>query len=250
MKKTIKIKESKLRELIRKSILRETSYRNLAHMAVPGETDAELEKNWVGRTTAGMNMDDYGNNGDISGFIEPKANKLKSKKAQSDASWDAYDEVAGIADLYRDNYEDFYDLDKNVNYDDDRSHAMDYVNHDAYFVGDDPDPIAEAVKKSIKKVLNEKDAQEQLQESKLRAIIKEGIQKVLSENDFAPHGYMTTSNLGGKEIEISNSNDAVRFRTEDGSISDWFEIEYDEEGNPIVNTPWGTEDLNNYMRFN
>lgn len=97
---------------------------------------------------------------------------------------------------------------------------------------------------------DEEDAQEQLQESKLRAIIKESIQKVLNESDFAPHGYMTTSNLGGKEIEISNSNDAVRFRTEDGSISDWFEIEYDEEGNPIVNTPWGTEDLNNYMRFN
>ena len=89
-----------------------------------------------------------------------------------------------------------------------------------------------------------------LNESKLRNIIRERIRKVLRENDFAPHGYMTTSNLGGKEIEISNSNDAVRFRTEDGSISDWFEIEYDEEGNPIVNTPWGTEDLNNYMRFN
>ena len=89
-----------------------------------------------------------------------------------------------------------------------------------------------------------------LNESQLRQMIKESIKKVLCENDFTPHGYMTTSNLGGKEIEISNSNDAVRFRTEDGSISDWFEIEYDEEGNPIVNTPWGTEDLNNYMRFN
>lgn len=153
MKQVIKIKESKLRELIKRSILRETSDRNLMHMAVPGETDAELEKNWLGRTTAGMSMDDYGNDGDISGFIEPKANKLKSKKAQSNASWDAYDEVAGIADLHRDNYEDFYDLDKNVNYDDDRSHARDYVNHDSYFAGDDPDPIAEAVKKSIKKVL-------------------------------------------------------------------------------------------------
>ena len=53
-----------------------------------------------------------------------------------------------------------------------------------------------------------------------------------------------------QEIEISNSNDAVRFRTEDGSISDWFEIEYDEEGNPIVNTPRGTEEANNYMKFN
>lgn len=89
-----------------------------------------------------------------------------------------------------------------------------------------------------------------LKESQLRNIIKESIKKVLKENDFTPHGYMTTSNLGGKEIEISNSNDAVRFRTEDGSISDWFEIEYDEEGNPIVNTPWGTEELNNYMKFN
>lgn len=153
-KQTIKLNESQLRSIIR-DILKETSTRDLMHMAVPGKTDTELEKNWLGRTTDGMNMDTYGDNGDITDFIGPRTNRLKSKKAQSDASWDAYDEVAGIADVYRDDFDDFYDLDKNVNVDDDRAYAKDYVNHDAYFDGDDTDPIAEAVKKSIKKVLNE-----------------------------------------------------------------------------------------------
>jgi len=37
-----------------------------------------------------------------------------------------------------------------------------------------------------------------LNESKLINIIRESLQKVLRENDFAPHGYMTTSNFGRK----------------------------------------------------
>ena len=35
---------------------------------------------------------------------------------------------------------------------------------------------------------------------------------ILKENDFEPHGYKTTSNLGGNEIQISNSGDAARIR--------------------------------------
>ena len=130
---------------------------------------------------------------------------------------------------------------------------------DAYKKGE-LDDASPAVKKAAKSMTNKevkdfaktkhKGLPNHVDESALANAIRESIKKVLKESDFISHGYKTTSNLGGKEIEISRNNDAVRFRTEDGSVSNWFEIEYNEQGEPVANTPWGTEPLEDYMRTN
>jgi len=53
---------------------------------------------------------------------------------------------------------------------------------------------------------------------------------------FKPVGYMTICNFFGVEIEISNCNSMVRYRTGDiGAISDWKEIHYTKDGRPYFN---------------
>lgn len=86
-----------------------------------------------------------------------------------------------------------------------------------------------------------------LTESKLRNMIKESVKQVLQENDdFIGHGYQT----GGNEIQISDSGDAARLKLPSGKITDWLEIEFDEEGVAYVTTPEGNiERLDEYMRF-
>lgn len=81
----------------------------------------------------------------------------------------------------------------------------------------------------------------------------EGLRRELRENDdFTSHGYFTTSNYGGYEVEISNSGDAARFRQNfgdgPGEVTDWCEIQYDENGNAYCDTPFGVQELGNYMR--
>lgn len=48
--------------------------------------------------------------------------------------------------------------------------------------------------------------------------------------NFKTHGYYTISNSGGYEVEIANSNDAIRVREAWGGdnpkVSDWLEITY------------------------
>ena len=90
-----------------------------------------------------------------------------------------------------------------------------------------------------------------LTESKLRNMIKESVKQVLKENDdFIGHGYKTTSNMGGNEIQISDSGDAARLKLLSGKITDWLEIEFDEEGVAYVTTPEGNvERLDEYMSF-
>lgn len=90
-----------------------------------------------------------------------------------------------------------------------------------------------------------------LTESDLHRIIKESVNNILKENDFEPHGYKTTSNLGGNEIQISNSGDAARIRDSyTGNITDWLEIEFDEEGVAYVTDEMGNQErLCDYMRY-
>ena len=90
-----------------------------------------------------------------------------------------------------------------------------------------------------------------LTETDLHRIIKESVNNILKENDFEPHGYKTTSNLGGNEIQISNSGDAARIRDSyTGNITDWLEIEFDEEGVAYVTDEMGNQErLCDYMRY-
>ena len=90
-----------------------------------------------------------------------------------------------------------------------------------------------------------------LTETDLHRIIKESVNNILKENDFEPHGYKTTSNLGGNEIQISNSGDAARIRNSyTGNITDWLEIEFDEEGVAYVTDEMGNQErLCDYMRY-
>ena len=90
-----------------------------------------------------------------------------------------------------------------------------------------------------------------LTESDLHRIIKESVNNILKENDFEPHGYKTTSNLGGNEIQISNSGDAARIRDSyTGNITDWLEIEFDKEGVAYVTDEMGNQErLCDYMRY-
>ena len=90
-----------------------------------------------------------------------------------------------------------------------------------------------------------------LTETDLHRIIKESVNNILKENDFEPHGYKTTSNLGGNEIQISNSGDAARIRDSyTGNKTDWLEIEFDEEGVAYVTDEMGNQErLCDYMRY-
>lgn len=89
-----------------------------------------------------------------------------------------------------------------------------------------------------------------LTESDLHRVIKESVTKILKENDdFKAHGYKTTSNLGGHEVEISPSGDAARFRFYGGEPTDWLEIEFDGDGVAYVETERGKQRLCDYMRY-
>lgn len=90
-----------------------------------------------------------------------------------------------------------------------------------------------------------------LTESKLKQMIAESVREVLRESDdFIGHGYKTLNNFGGNEIQISDRGDAARLKLQSGEITDWLEIEFDEEGIAYVTTPNGDmERLDEYMRF-
>jgi hypothetical protein len=72
--------------------------------------------------------------------------------------------------------------------------------------------------------------------------------------EFIPHGTYTVSNSGGYEIMLSDSNDAAKVRDAFGSenpqVSDWLEIEYDEDGDPVIDPNGYNIPLNMVMRIN
>ena len=82
-----------------------------------------------------------------------------------------------------------------------------------------------------------------LTESQLKQIVAESVKKVLkewnSDDDFICHGCKAWSNWGGIEMQISDGGDEARLRYPDGEITDWLEIEYDEEGVAYITAPNG-----------
>lgn len=89
-------------------------------------------------------------------------------------------------------------------------------------------------------------------ESELKKVIAESVRKVLKETeDFQAHGYKGMSNWGGNEIQISDSGDAARIRdSHTGDITDWMEIQFDEDGVAYVTDENGNEErLCDYMRY-
>ena len=91
-----------------------------------------------------------------------------------------------------------------------------------------------------------------LTESELKKVISESVKRVLKENeDFQPHGYKGASNWGGLEMQISDSGDAARLRNSvTNQVSDWLEIQFDEDGVAYVTDENGNEErLCDYMRY-
>lgn len=91
-----------------------------------------------------------------------------------------------------------------------------------------------------------------INESQLRKIIKESVKNILKENeDFTPHGYKGTSNWGGNQMQISDNGEEARIRdSHTGEVSDWLEIQFDEEGVAYVIDANGQEErLCDYMRY-
>ena len=128
---------------------------------------------------------------------------------------------------------------------------------------------AQKYKTDINSELEEsKSKKKELNENSIRAIVAEALKQVLSQrlneemDDFKPHGYCCDSNWGGKEIEISDSGDAARIRTNYGDgpskPSEWCEIQYDfqdedgndmDDGRPYILVNGEKEYLDNYMRY-
>ena len=90
-----------------------------------------------------------------------------------------------------------------------------------------------------------------LTETQLKHIVAESVKRVLKEMDeFTPHGYKGMNNYGGNEIQISDSGDSARLKFQDGEVTDWLEIEFDEDGVAYVTTPYGQQEkLSDYMRY-
>lgn len=86
----------------------------------------------------------------------------------------------------------------------------------------------------------------------VRKVIKESLDEVWNELDgeFRPNGYKAMNNYGGNEIQINNSGDSARLKFQDGEVTDWLEIEFDEDGVAYVTTPYGEQEkLSDYMRY-
>ena len=91
-----------------------------------------------------------------------------------------------------------------------------------------------------------------LSENKLRQIIAESVKEILKESDdFKPQAYKGTSNWGGYEMQISDGGDMARLRdSHTGKVSDWLEIQFDEDGVAYVIDANGNEErLCDYMRY-
>lgn len=112
------------------------------------------------------------------------------------------------------------------------------------------EPIASKLSKTISLLMQ--DRGDVTMESKIKRCVSESVKKMLRENDdFQPHGYRGTSNWGGLEMQISDSGDAARLRNSvTNQVSDWLEIQFDEDGVAYVTDENGNEErLCDYMRY-
>ena len=81
-------------------------------------------------------------------------------------------------------------------------------------------------------------------------VIRESLEELGGEDDFQPNGYKGMNNYGGNEIQVNRNGDSARIRFQDGEVTDWLEIEFDEEGVAYVTTPYGEQEkLSDYMRY-
>ena len=90
-----------------------------------------------------------------------------------------------------------------------------------------------------------------LNENTLKQIVAESVKKVLKEMDEStPNGNRGLNNYGGNEKKKKKNGDSARLKFQDGEITDWLEIEFDEEGVAYVTTPYGEQEkLSDYMRY-
>jgi len=120
----------------------------------------------------------------------------------------------------------------------------------------------EIKEKYVKEVQSKKDEEERekkrkkfdsfLKESKVakKKRLNEEYDKFF-EDEFTPHGYLTLSNWGGIEIELSRDGDGVRYRYTGDEEFNIAEIEYDDEGRPTFTTDeHRTFYLDEFMRVN
>ena len=76
---------------------------------------------------------------------------------------------------------------------------------------------------------------------------KKKLNEEFFEDLFTPHGYLTFSNWGGIEIELSKDGDGVRYRYTDDEVYKEAEIEYDEEGRAYFSDIGTEEDRRFYL---
>jgi hypothetical protein len=102
----------------------------------------------------------------------------------------------------------------------------------------------------------EKDVEDEFEKVKLSEN-EMAIDSMLSDDEaeeFIPHGTYTVSNHGGFEIMLSDDGDAAKVRDAFGSdnpkVSDWLEIQYDENGDPVIDPNGYNIPLNMVMRIN
>ena len=91
-----------------------------------------------------------------------------------------------------------------------------------------------------------------LSENKLKQIIAESVKEILKESDdWKPRGDKGASNWVGYEMQISDRGDAARLRdSHTGKVSDWLEVQFDEDGVAYVIDENGNEQrLCDYMRY-
>lgn len=130
------------------------------------------------------------------------------------------------------------------------SNAYENLNStNEYEIEEDADGIY--LFKKCENVTESKRKKVKLTETQLKQIVAESVKRVLKEMDeFTPHGYKGMNNYGGNEIQISDSGDSARLKFQDGEVTDWLEIEFDEDGVAYVTTPYGEQEkLSDYMRY-
>lgn len=97
-----------------------------------------------------------------------------------------------------------------------------------------------------------------LTENELKQIVAESVKNILEEarpyklheSDFKPNGYKATSAFGGYEMQLDDRGEMARLRDiHTGNISEWLEIQFDEDGVAYVIDENGDEErLCDYMR--
>lgn len=87
-------------------------------------------------------------------------------------------------------------------------------------------------------------------EGQIRKLVSETVKNILENQDFKPQAGKAISNTGGIEMQIDNKGENARLRYSDGEVTDWLEIEFDEDGVAYVTTPYGEQErLCDYIRY-